>query len=52
MHVVAKKVKNAAANDSNRLVNKPNPSSGKPSTLPPPGRAGWMDCVIFAASFD
>jgi hypothetical protein len=33
--VVAKNVKNAAANASSRLVNNPNPLSGNPKTVPP-----------------
>ena len=35
MHVVAKKVKKAAAKESSRLVSSPKPLSGKPRTVPP-----------------
>jgi hypothetical protein len=49
MQVVAKNVKKAEATDSNRLVNSPKPSSGKPRTLPPPGRCVPINSVISMA---
>jgi len=48
--VEAKKAKNAAAKASSRLVNRPKPASGKPSTVLPRGPSVCADCVIFAAS--
>src|SRR5271157_3854054 len=45
--VVAKNVKNAAAKASSRLVNSPNPFSGKPKTVPP---SLCADCATLAAS--
>jgi hypothetical protein len=51
MHVDAKKVKKAEAKESKRLVNSPNPSRGKPKTLPPPGRWAGTNSVIAVALF-
>jgi hypothetical protein len=52
MHVVAKKVKKAAAKESSRLVSSPKPVSGKPKTVPPSGRSFFADSVILMASVE
>jgi hypothetical protein len=48
--VEAKKVKNAAAKASSRLVKNPNPLSGNPKTVPPAWRSRCADCVSLRAS--
>jgi hypothetical protein len=49
-NVVRKNVKNAAANESNKLVNSPKPSSGKPKILP--SRRAPTNSVMCMALFD
>jgi hypothetical protein len=46
MVVEAKKVKKAAAKVSKRLVNSPNPFSGKPKIVPPAEPSLGAGCVI------
>src|ERR1039458_637942 len=50
--VTPKNVKNAAANASSRLVNRPNPFSGNPKTVPPSAPLFCADCVSLRASVE